>query len=102
MKLPFRETEVSNEAMTDQVPANVEVMLIERERAPTTANMEKCNPKLTEPEVTRLINLMNEYRRCYAFNIFELGCANTLTMNKVITTGSKQTIQSQYCGAGHH
>lgn len=49
-------------------------MLIEREKEPITASMVKHNQSFTKDEVTKLVNLMNNYRLCFAFNIFELGC----------------------------
>ncbi|KAL4130600.1 hypothetical protein QTP88_008021 [Uroleucon formosanum] len=80
MPLPY--SEESNETITRQL-ANVEVMLIEREKEPITANMVKHNQSFTKDEVTELVNLMNEYRLCFAFNMFELGCTNALTMDIV-------------------
>jgi len=79
MPLPY--SKEPNETITGQ-PANVEVMLIEREKEPITASMVKHNQSFTKGEVTKLVNLMNEYRLCFAFNIFELGCTNALTMDK--------------------
>lgn len=80
MPLPY--SEEPNETITGQ-PANVEVILIEREKEPITASMVKHNQSFTKDEVTRLVNLMNEYRLCFAFNIFELGRTNALTMDIV-------------------
>jgi len=58
-------------------------MLIERVKEPITAGMIKRNQSFTKDEITELVNLMNEYRLCFAFNIFELGCTNALTMDIV-------------------
>jgi len=58
-------------------------MLIEREKEPISAGMIKHNQSFTKDEVTELVNLMNEYRLCFAFNIFELGCTNALTVDIV-------------------
>jgi len=58
-------------------------MLIEREKEPITTSMVKHNQTFTKDEVTKLVNLMNEYRLCFAFNIYELGCTNVLTMDIV-------------------
>jgi len=80
MPLPYNEE--PNETITGQ-PANVEVMLIEREKKPITTSMVKHNQSFTKDEVTKLVNLLNEYRVCFAFNIFELGCTNALTMDIV-------------------
>ncbi|KAL4083907.1 hypothetical protein QTP88_029223 [Uroleucon formosanum] len=80
MPLPY--SEQSNETITGQ-SANVKVMLIEREKEPITASMVKHNQSFTKYEVTELVNLMNEHRLCFAFNMFELGCTNELTMDIV-------------------
>ncbi|XP_025191465.1 uncharacterized protein LOC112591760 [Melanaphis sacchari] len=80
MPLPY--IEEPNETITGQ-PTNVEVMLIEHEKEPITAGMVKHNLSFTKDEVTKLVNLMNEYRLCFAFHIFELGCTNALTMDIV-------------------
>lgn len=94
MKFPCLETRTFNETMSERVPEKMEVMLIEQEREPITASMVKYNQKFTEAEVTMLVNLLNEYRMCFAFNIFELECTNTLTIDIVDT--NRPTVSGPY------
>ncbi|CAI6355165.1 unnamed protein product [Macrosiphum euphorbiae] len=50
---------------------------------PITREKVKYNPHFTEHEVTQLINLLTEYRKCFAFNMFEVGCTKAITMDIV-------------------
>lgn len=50
---------------------------------PITKERVKYKPKFTENEVTQLINMLTEYNKCFAFNIFEVGCLKVITMDIV-------------------
>lgn len=52
-------------------------------KLPITADMVKCGSAFTSDEVNTLVQLLNKYRECFAFNLKELGCTNALTMDIV-------------------
>lgn len=48
------------------------------------ASIVKHNPKFTNEEIKVLIiDVLNEFRMCFAFNIYEFGCTNAITMDLV-------------------
>jgi len=48
-----------------------------------TADMVMYNPKLNKYQVNSLIELLNKYRKCFAFSLKELGCTKLITMDIV-------------------
>jgi len=52
-------------------------------KTPITAEMVKYGSTLSSDEVDRLVQLLNQYRECFAFNLNELGCTNVLEMDIV-------------------
>lgn len=51
-----------------------------------TAEQVNIGPMLTETEVCTLLELLNSYRMCFAFNLKELGCTDIIQMD-IVDTG---------------
>jgi len=45
--------------------------------------MVKYGLTFTKDEVDKLVQLLNHYRECFAFNLKELGCTDVLSMDIV-------------------
>jgi len=52
-------------------------------KTPITAEMVKYGSTFSKDEVDRLVQLLNQYRECFAFNLNELGCTDVLAMDIV-------------------
>ncbi|KAL4135431.1 hypothetical protein QTP88_007040 [Uroleucon formosanum] len=52
-------------------------------KTPITARMVKYGATFFKDKVNRLVQLLNQYRECFAFNLNELGCTDVLAMDIV-------------------
>lgn len=74
----FQDNEIK-QTVSDSKAVNL-VQLDKCERDPITAAMVNVGPKVSLDEKLKLINLLNEYRHCFAFNMQELGLTNITEM----------------------
>lgn len=60
-----------------------------------TANMVNYDSSTTPEEVRQLLNLLNQYRTSFAFDITELGCTDLIQMD--IIDDNQPVVSRPYC-----
>ncbi|XP_040074148.1 uncharacterized protein LOC120846454 [Ixodes scapularis] len=73
-----------------------EGVLISAIRKPIAENQVEVGPSVTEGQKNELLDLLNEYRKCFATNLSELGCTNVLEIDTPEVPGSSPVAVRPY------
>ncbi|CAI6353555.1 unnamed protein product [Macrosiphum euphorbiae] len=84
----IKEVELQHGAKVGTIRVNNKTPQISDDDVVEQITAEKVNmgPMLTETEICALLELLNSYRMCFAFNMKELGCTDVIQMD-IVDTG---------------